>query len=68
LIEWIARLSDVETIAQLRLSQSNGESTTDWWDDLSEMDKASISRGLIDLDAGRPTPHAEAEKFYERWL
>jgi len=40
----------------------------DWWDEISEAQKASIERGLKDMEAGRTIPHAEMVKFYSKWL
>lgn len=46
------------------------ESSTpgDWWDEISEAEKAGILRGIADLEAGRTTPHEEVVKKYEHWL
>jgi predicted transcriptional regulator len=39
-------------------------SKLDWWDDLSEAQKASIQRGLQDIENGRTTAHEEVKKRY----
>jgi hypothetical protein len=40
----------------------------DWWDEISEEEKASIERGLADVKAGRIVPHDEVRKKYLKWL
>ncbi|MEO8148797.1 MAG: hypothetical protein ABI723_14225 [Bacteroidia bacterium] len=35
--------------------------------ELSDFEKESIKRGLIDLEEGRKTPHSEVKKKYEKW-
>ncbi|MDZ7625471.1 MAG: hypothetical protein U5J96_13640 [Ignavibacteriaceae bacterium] len=34
----------------------------DWWDEISETEKASIERGLEDVKAGRIIPHEKVKK------
>ena len=41
------------------LSEVYGEEESDWWDELSEEDKADIDLGLKQADEGRFIPHAE---------
>ncbi len=40
----------------------------DWWDDISDAQKASIERGLKDMEEGNTIPHEEMVKFYSKWL
>ena len=40
----------------------------DWWDDVSGEAKASIERGLKDIETGSITPHKEVMKKYKKWL
>ena len=40
----------------------------DWWNDISEGERASIERGLKDMEKGNLIPHDEMVKFYSRWL
>lgn len=66
LIQWLSTLEDksiIEKIKNLRKAE-----TKDWWDTISEEEKTSIEKGLIDLKAGRKKPHSEVRKLYEKWL
>jgi hypothetical protein len=64
LIEWLTKLEDDETLEYLKVVKDSKSSKSDWWDDLSEPVKASIERGLKDIEEGRTTPHEEVKKRY----
>ena len=49
----------------LRLKNSQAK---DWWDEISEEEKAAIEAGLADIEAGRVIPHEKVRKVYEKWL
>ena len=40
----------------------------DWWDDTNDLQKASIERGLKDMENGNTVPHEEMVKLYSKWL
>lgn len=66
LIQWLSTLDDisiVEKIIQLRKTE-----TSDWWKEISNEEKVSIEKGIIDADAGKLKPHSEARSFYKKWL
>lgn len=67
IINWISNLSDESIIYKLKLLREQ-EKNTDWWDEISEAEKASIKRGLEDAKAGRVVPHEEVRKKYDQWL
>jgi hypothetical protein len=67
IINWIASLSDESIIYKLKLLKEQ-DKNTDWWDEISEAEKASIKRGLEDAKAGRVVPHEEVRKKYEKYL
>ena len=46
------------------LSREITQPTTDFWDDLSPANKASIDRGLADLAAGRRVPFNDILERY----
>jgi predicted transcriptional regulator len=41
---------------------------SDWWNEITEEEKAAIDAGLADVKAGRVKSHKEAKKLYEKWL
>jgi len=64
LIEWLSRLEDNDTIEYLKIVKDTRLGNKDWWDDLSEEQKAGIERGLNDIDQGRTISHDEVKNKY----
>ena len=64
LIEWLANLDDDDTITYLKIVKDSSETGNDWWQDLTDEQKAGIERGLEDIDAGRVTPHDQVKDKY----
>jgi len=67
IIDWIANIKDESIIARIKLLKDHSKET-DWWDEISDAEKASIERGLEDIKAGRVIDHSEVKKLYEKWL
>lgn len=66
LIQWLTTLEDkslIQKILELRKTQ-----TKDWWNEISDLEKSSIEKGIVDARNGKITPHSEARKVYEKWL
>ena len=66
LIQWLSTIEDstiIEKIMDLRKKESK-----DWWNSISESEKESIEKGLLDADSGKLNPHSNARKLYEKWL
>ena len=64
LIEWLAHLDDDDTITYLKIVKDSSETGSDWWQDLTNEQKAGIESGLKDIDAGRVTPHDQVKDKY----
>jgi len=43
-------------------------SKSDWWNQITQEEKESIDRGLIDLEQGKVYSHGQIRKKYEKWL
>lgn len=43
------------------------EQQNDWWDDLSREARASVLRGLKDVEEKRTIPHETVMKKYQKW-
>lgn len=66
LIQWISTLEDSSLLEKLQeLRQTDNK---DWWNDISELEKESIQKGISDAKIGNVTPHSEARKIYEKWI
>lgn len=68
LIEWLISLQDQSIIEKLNFLKENSSSTSDWWETLSQAERASIERGMNDSASGNVTPHSEVQKKYGKWL
>ena len=66
LIEWLSSLTDQSILEKLKLFKENISDKTDWWETLSQSEKDSIDRGILDAENGRTTPHSEVMKKYGR--
>ncbi len=66
LVKWLTTLDDkslIQKILDLRKPE-----TKDWWNEISDLEKESIEKGLSDADNGKLNPHSEARQTYEKWL
>ena len=64
LIEWLAKLDDNDTIEYLKIVKDSKSGDLDWWDDLSDVQKEGIERGLKDIESGKITSHEEVRLKY----
>lgn len=64
LLEWLSNLEDKETIEYLKIVKDSKSNDNDWWDDLTDDQKAGIERGLKDIDNGRTLSHDEVKRRY----
>lgn len=67
LIDWIASLEDETIIERIKFLKEKGL-VKDFWDEISDEEKASIERGLKDVQDGRVISHEVVKKNYEKWL
>jgi hypothetical protein len=51
LIQWLSVIEDVSLLD--KLAELKEQSARDWWDEISNAERESISKGLEDADAGR---------------
>ena len=66
LIQWLSSLEDVAMIE--KLIHFRKKETPDWWNSISEEEKKSIEKGIIDAENQDLKPHSSAKKIYEKWL
>lgn len=67
IIKWVTGLKDTTAIERLKMMRSR-PSKGDWWNEITEEEKAAIDKGLEDVKAGRVKPHKEVRELYEKWL
>lgn len=66
LIHWLSGIDDPQLIDSIM--ELKDREQADWWDQVSEAEKASIEKGLADAESGKLEPHSTARKRYEKWL
>jgi predicted transcriptional regulator len=66
LIQWVAEASEEYLID--RMLELKNEANKNWWDEISEEEKAAIEAGLEDEEAGNFISHEEVRKTWEKWL
>ena len=66
LIERIVQVDDPLVIDQINAILEQDEN--DFYDELTDEQKASARQGLSQVASGETIPHAEAKKIYQRWL
>ena len=64
LIEWLAKLKDIETLNYLKVVKESTTSKNDWWNDLTEQQIQGVQRGLKDIDEGRVVSHDIVKEKY----
>jgi predicted transcriptional regulator len=67
IIKWVTNLKDTTAIERLKMLRESPRKP-DWWNEITEEEKAAIDAGIADIKAGRVKPHREAKKLYEKWL
>lgn len=60
----ILNLQDEEVLMKI---QTLLNSEKDWYNDLTEDDKASLQKGIEQADRGELIPHDEVMKAFEKW-
>jgi len=65
LISWITNLQDEKILS--RIETIKGEEI-DWWDTISDEEKAEIEEGIAQLDRGESIPHEQVMAKYKKWL
>lgn len=64
LIEWLIGLEDEDVINYLNVVKESDIHHNDWWNDLTDEQKAGINRGLKDIDEGKTVTHEDVKQRY----
>jgi hypothetical protein len=65
LISWISNLRDERILSRIETIKKE---EPDWWDTISDEEKAEIEEGLAQLDRGETVPHEQVMAKYKKWL
>lgn len=64
LIAWLSKLEDQDTIEYLKVVKETQETGNDWWEELNEVQKKGVEKGLNDVKEGRIFSHEEVRNKY----
>lgn len=73
-ISWIQKeilkVEDPDLISAIKylLKSRGSKNEKDWWQQISDEERASIKRGLLQAEAGNTIPHEEVMAKYSKWL
>lgn len=73
-IHWIQselnKIKDPNFITAIKsmLKYRESAQASDWWDEISEEEKAEIQEGIAQADRGELTPHKQVMDKYKKWL
>ncbi|MEI6748444.1 MAG: hypothetical protein ACOYMF_00875 [Bacteroidales bacterium] len=69
IIQRIIDIQDNDLIALLKkIISAPHVSEADWWDTVTQEERASINKGLEDIQQGKVYSHDQVRKKYEKWL
>ena len=65
----IDKINDKSILNAVRtILSKQTEKSTDWWDTISDEERAEIEQGLAEADRGEVIPHEEVMEKYKKWL
>ncbi len=65
----IDKISDSNILYAVKtLLSGNAAKQADWWDTISEEERAEIEQGLAEADHGEVIPHEVVMAKYKKWL
>ena len=64
LINWISGLQDENLVTRIETIKNEKD---DWWEHISDEEKADIESGLAQLDKGESIPHNQVMEKYSKW-
>ena len=65
LIKWLTEVTEPSIIA--KFTALKNDQTIDWWDQISEDEKAEIAEGIADIEKGNVSSHEEVMAKYQKW-
>ena len=73
ILEMVSSIKDKETLNELKELVTNflgsHKEQTDYWDDLSDMEKSELNQAIIESeDENNHVKHADVMQKYNKWL
>ncbi|MBC8883059.1 hypothetical protein H9X57_05665 [Flavobacterium piscinae] len=64
LLDWLLHVDNNDMLHYLKVIKDQTTSQTDWWDELTDEQKAGIERGIKDIESGRVVSHEVVKNKY----
>jgi hypothetical protein len=64
LIAWLTKLEDQDTIEYLKVVKDSQETQDDWWEELTDVQRKGIEKGMKDIKEGKIVSHDQVRKKY----
>ena len=64
LLDWLMHVDNNDMLQYLKVIKDQTPAQSDWWDDLTDEQKAGIERGIKDIESGRVVSHEDIKKKY----
>jgi hypothetical protein len=64
LLDWLMHVDNNDMLQYLKVIKDQTTAQSDWWDDLTDEQKAGIERGIKDIESGREVSHEDIKKKY----
>jgi predicted transcriptional regulator len=65
LIKWLTEVTEPSVIK--RFIALKNDQAADWWDQISDEEKAEIEEGLAEAERGDVLSHEEVMSKYQKW-
>jgi predicted transcriptional regulator len=66
IVQCLPRLNDKQKKTVLTVVKTFMNEQTDWWDEISNEQQKAIDKSLVEMKAGKFTPHSEVMKKYRK--
>lgn len=63
LLDWLMHVDNNDMLQYLKVIKDQSTSQTDWWDELTDEQKAGIERGMKDVDLGKIVSHEDVKNL-----
>lgn len=64
----IDKITDSNILNAVRVLLAGKIEQTDWWDIISDEERAEIEQGLAEANKGEVIPHEDVMAKYKKWL
>lgn len=68
IVQYLPQLNVKQKKTVLTVVKTFMEDQQDWWDEIGEEQQKAIDKSLVEMKAGKLTPHDEVMKKYKKWM